>query len=158
MSVGALFSIGAAGVGLGLQIYGIVKGAHASKDAAREQKKIDQLNIENYKKGVAESVGRTVVEQQKTQGMAVAQIGASGFAGGSSMDSYLQTLMQENSRDLNWMQTSGASQADILAKESEARARNANAARGTGIITGISGSLNTIGQGIGFASGVDWKF
>jgi len=125
---------------------GAYQSGNARKGAAARQEQLDKQNIELYKKEVGESVRRTGIENDKTESVIKTQIGASGFAVGSSLDAYLKTVQQENSTDLDWMRTSGASRVAISEREAAARKRNSDAQANANLVAGVG---NAIGTGAG---------
>lgn len=143
MSMGFLIA------GAVFQTIGAIQAKSANKRSAIEQLALDRENIELGKKETAESIRRTEEVNAQTVGFAKTQIGASGFGSGSSMDSYLQTIQQEQSSDVDWMRTSGASRADIAGREAEARKRNTIAQGNAAFIGSIGGALGSIAGGFG---------
>lgn len=136
----------------GILVGGAVIGAIGSKKASsaqaaagREQERLDAENRKLYQMEVDESVRRTTDINRQTAGLASSQIGASGFGGGSSMDSYMKTLEATQEADIDWMQTSGASNIAIQEREASARARNTRAMSKATLWSGIGSSLSGLG-------------
>lgn len=121
---------------------GAIKGSKAEKAAAADQERLDAENRILYQMEIDESIKRTEQVNRRTEGLASAQIGASGFGGGSSLDTYMQTIQATHSSDVDWMQTSGASNVAIQERESAARARNARAQASSNLVSGIGGALS----------------
>ncbi len=124
-------------------------GSKKAKKARKRQKKLDRENERLYKLEVNESIRRTVEQQTILEGTLGVQIGASGFARGSSLDRYFSTVQAQNKADVDWMKTSGASRSAIMARETEARSRASEAASKASLYGGIASSIGTIGQGFG---------
>lgn len=121
MSWGSIASMGLTGL-QGLQGYQEAQqGAKDLRAAGREQEAIDLENRLRLQEETAESARRTREQQEITESQTSLDIGASGFAGGSSLDRYADTMKRQHESDLDWMLTSGASQSDIMARESAAR-------------------------------------
>ena len=120
-------AIGAMVAGAVIGGIGSAKQSKATKKAGREQEKLDRENIELQKKELAESVRRTEVVNRETEGLARSQSGASGFGAGSSLDRYMKSIEGTHASEIDWMKTSGASQAAIQEREASARARNTRA-------------------------------
>ena len=129
---------------------GAIKNKKAADRSAKEQRQLDEENIRLDKLEIAESISRTESSNRQSAGMAEAQIGASGFGGGSSMNSYLSTIKAEQASDVDWMKTSGASRTAIQEREAAARQRNSNRQARGNFMSGIASSFGTIG------SGLDW--
>lgn len=102
---------------------GAIKQKKAAKKTAAATEKLEQENIELEKAETAESIRRAEEANLKNLGMAKTQAGASGFGVGSSMDAYVKRLKATQEADVEWMKTSGASRAEISARESAARKR-----------------------------------
>ena len=124
---------------------GAVKQGKATKAGAAEQARLDAENQRLYEMEVGESIRRTEQTNRQVSGMASTQIGASGFGGGSSMDSYMQTLESQQSSDVDWMRTSGASQSAIMEREASARYRNTIAQGKAQTISGIGSAVSGVG-------------
>ena len=103
------------------------KQKKADKRAIAEQERLDAENRELYRAEVGESVRRTEISNRETEGFASAQIGASGFGGGSSLDTFFESMQETHASDVDWMETSGASNIAIQERESAARARTGRA-------------------------------
>lgn len=143
MSMGFLIA------GAVFQTIGAMQSKSAAKRGARDQHALDLENIELEKKETGESIRRTEEVNAQTRGTAKAQIGASGFGSGSSLDSYLETIKQEQTSDIDWMRTSGASRADISGREADARQRNTVAQANARFIGAIGGALMSVGGAMG---------
>lgn len=124
---------------------GAVKKGKATKSAAEEQRILDAENKRLYEMEVAESVRRTEQTNRQVAGTASTQIGASGFGGGSSMNTYMQTLEAQQTSDVDWMKTSGASQSAIMEREAAARYRNTRAQGKADTISGIGSAIGGMG-------------
>lgn len=137
---GAAGSAGAAGTAGGMSWGAIASGGltalqayqgyqdaqTAAKDLraqGREQEAIDLENQIRLQEETAESIRRTREQQSITEKTTAARIGASGFASGSSLDRYMESMKQQHAADIDWMTKSGASQEQIMARESAARSR-----------------------------------
>jgi len=139
----------AAGAAIGSAVIGGISsifGFKADKKRKKEQKKIDRENRRLYNLEVNESIRRTTQTNELLQGTIGAQIGASGFARGSSLDRYLATVKAKNKADVDWMRTSGASQSAIMARETSARARATDAQARSRLYGGVASTLNAFGQ------------
>ncbi len=152
MATGFLVASGAS------KVIGGVKQNRASKKAANSQYALDQENIRLQKAETAESVRRTEEQQQITQGSAANQIGASGFAVGSSLDRYLETAKAKNASDIDWMRTSGASRDAISAREASARKRNSDAERRGQNISNAGSALGSFGAAGSQYDKTKWGF
>ncbi len=130
----------------------------ASRKAANETYALDQENIRLQKLETADSIRRTEEQQQITQGSAANQIGASGFAVGSSLDRYLETAKAKNASDIDWMRTSGASRDAISAREASARKRNSDAERRGQNISNAGSALGSFGAAGSQYSKTKWGF
>ncbi len=139
-------AVGFAAAGVVATMFSYADKTQARTRAKNRQMALDYQNTQLYKKEVDESVRRTELYNTKTESTIKNQIGASGFAPGSSMDSYLETVQKEQQMDVDWMRTSGASKAAIMDRESQARKRNADANIKSEQIAGIG---NIIGAGAG---------
>ncbi len=135
-----LAPVAAVGTALGGGL-GPIKQYDNEKKTAEEQYRIDQENIRLYNLEVDETVRRTKLNQAETEGQISANIGASGFAKGSSLDKYLEFVSTENKKDIDWMRTSGASQTAIKSREADARRRNANAVAEGNLVSGIGSAI-----------------
>lgn len=146
-----------AAVGAGIALVGAIGGAVSSRKAAKEQKKIDKENRAIYQRELNESISRTESTQRNTEGTANTQVGASGFAIGSSLDRYVTTMQAQHSSDIDWMRTSGADILNIQERESEARYNlgiaqsNANLAKGFGSAIGQAGQAHSYGAKYGWS-------
>ncbi len=130
---------------------GPIKQYDNEKKTAEEQYKIDQENIRLYNLEVKETIRRTELSQAETEGQISANIGASGFAKGSSLDKYLEFVSSENKKDVDWMRTSGASQSAIKSREADARRRNANSVAEGNLISGLGNAItSTAGKAFGW--------
>jgi hypothetical protein len=141
MGVGAIIG----GIGAGIGLIGGYKEKKAAKKGAAEQRRLDAINTANYKKEVGESVKRTTRSNEQAEGNASVNIGGSGFGGGSSMESYLATIKSTHRSDVEWMQSSGASNAAIQEREAAARQRNANSYANAGFIKSVGSSVSSLG-------------
>ena len=124
---------------------GAMKGKKADKKASDEQLRLDEENRKMYEMEVAESVRRTEQTNRQVAGTAATQIGASGFGGGSSLDSYMDTLQSQQTSDVDWMRESGASQSAIMEREAAARYRNTRSQADAKFISGIGSSISGLG-------------
>lgn len=140
MGAGVVLGVGAAIGGIGAY-----KGRKAEKAGAAEQRRLDAENTANYKREVGESVRRTRDVNARTEADAETNVGASGFAVGSSMDAYLETIKSTHASDVEWMETSGASNAAIQEREAAARQRNANSYANAGFIKSVGSSVSSLG-------------
>lgn len=152
MATGFLVASGAS------KVIGGVKQNRASRKAANETYALDQENIRLQKLETADSIRRTEEQQQITQGSAANQIGASGFAVGSSLDRYLETAKAKNASDIDWMRTSGASRDAISAREASARKRNSDAERRGQNISNAGSALGSFGAAGSQYSKTKWGF
>ena len=121
---------------------GSKKESDAMKKSGREQERLDAENRRLYQTEVDESVRRTEDVGRQTAGLAATQIGASGFGGGSSMDTYMQTLEATQQSDVDWMKTSGASNIAIQEREASARSRNTRAQSKAALWSGIGSAVS----------------
>lgn len=129
----------------------------SAKKAAREQARIDAENRARYRAEVDESIRRTEEQHRFTEGTARTQVGASGFAAGSSLDAYVETMQSQHASDIDWMRTSGASQEAIMEREATARLRNANASADAAFIGDIGSAIGSFGQAASMKQqGLSW--
>ncbi len=135
-TVATALAVGAAGAAIG----GAYESSEAKKEEAKDQEKLDKENTRRYGLETAESIRRTERTNLEIEGQAKAQIGASGFAKGSSLDTYFSVIQEKNRSDVDWMRTSGASNIAIQGRESAARKRLSD-----------NESRRTISSGIGKA-------
>jgi len=139
----------AAGAAIGSAVIGgigSIFGFKSAKKQKKRQKKIDRENNRLYTLEVKESIRRTNQSNELLQGTIGAQIGASGFARGSSLDRYLATVKSKNKADVDWMRTAGASRSAIMARETSARARSTEAQARSRLYGGVASTLNAFGQ------------
>lgn len=103
-------------------VSGIV-GYKAQKDAGDEAKKAAELNAQNIRAETAESVRRTraAADQQESQGQALAAASGTKVGPGSSSDIVLGELKAENTRQISWLERSGASRSEIARQEGRYR-------------------------------------
>ena len=113
----------------------------------REQEAIDLENQIRMQEETAESIRRTREQQEITESETRLRAGASGFATGSSLDRYMQTMERQHASDIDWMTKSGASQQQIAARESAARAA-ATQAQARSASRGRWGSLVKAGSSL----------
>ena len=142
----------ATGVAIGGAVIGLSgsrKQKKASKKAADEQAKLDKENTRLYQLEVGEAVSRTEDVNRRTESMAATTIGASGFGVGSSMDDYLTSIKKTHASDVEWMQTSGASQVAIQEREAAARQRNSRAQASAAFTKGVGSAISSF-------SGYQW--
>lgn len=130
------------------------QGYQESKQAAedlramgREQEAIDLENQIREHEETIESAQRTREQQVQTEGQASIGAGASGFAGGSSLDRYMSSMKSTHEGDIEWMLTSGAAREDIMARESAARAA-ATAAQAKAASSGAWSSVISAGSSL----------
>ena len=119
-------------------------GANQSKRAAKENKKLAEAET-------AESIQRTQEAQGITEGRIRTEIGASGFAAGSSLDRYLASTEAGHRSDIDWMRTSAASQQAIADREAAAITR-ANFISGMGQVASYASQARTTGTKYGWGS------
>ena len=147
LSWGSIASAGLKGLE-GLQGYQEAKAAARQLRAAgREQEAIDLENRLRLQEETAESARRTRKQQEITEGRTRANIAASGFGGGSSLDRYMTSMQAQHESDIEWMLQSGASQVQIMERESAARAA-ATRAQAKGLKRGRWSSLVKAGSSI----------
>lgn len=122
---------------------GLVSGRRASKAAASEQQRLDMENIRLERLETEESIRRTELSHGVIEGQQKAQVGASGFAVGSSLDKYMEATQAQHASDIDWMRTSGASREAISEREASARYSSSQAAIKAGTISGIGDIIGT---------------
>lgn len=97
-------------------VFGVVQGVKSykdSKDAAKEQKKIGRMNAQNIMGETAEERRRSARANQQRAGSSAAQRAASGLRGGGSLALFEQDQQDEFARQMEWLNKSGQSRADI---------------------------------------------
>lgn len=140
-------AFGVIAAGAAIKGIGARRSKKASKKAAKEQRRLDAENTALYQREVGESIRRAEVSNRGTEGFARTQIGSSGFGQGSSLDSYLDSMRESHTSDIDWMRESGASNVAIQEREAAARQRNANAMAKANFTSAIGSSLMTLGSG-----------
>lgn len=117
--------------GAAIAAAGAIGGRVASRKSADAQKKRDKAEL-------AETIRRTERTNRFTEGRASTQVAASGFAVGSSLDKYVQSMQAQHASDVDWMRTAGMDAVRGQYAESEARA-NAAFVQGIGSAIGMGG-------------------
>ena len=125
---------------------GAIRGRRADKKAIAAQERLDLENIRLEKLETEEAIQRTELSHRKIEGTQRAQVGASGFASGSSLDRYAEATKAEHSSDVDWMRTSGASREAIGEREAAARASAGEAGSRANFISNIGGAIGSAGQ------------
>jgi len=134
------------GISAATSVVGGIKKHSDAKKAGRAQADMDAASLANYKLELGESISRTRQQQSITEGQTNANIGASGFAAGSSLDRYMSQMQQDHASDISWMETSGASMENIMAKESSAKQRNIKSQGSDALFSGFSGAIAPAGR------------
>ena len=131
-------------VGIGTSLY----GASQSRKAADQAVQAGAASGAYIEQETAEEARRLKFEQSKTRGTTRAVIAASGFRSGeksmgSSQKAYLKTLEDVQSKELAWLQKSGASRADIARRggyvEGQRLKSQAVGLLGQAVSTGLQG-------------------
>ena len=138
------FAVGIAAIGVGTSLYGASQARKAGKSAEALGAASSKYILEE----TAEETRRLRFEQSKTRGRSRAVIAASGFRSGAesiggSSKAYLKQLRDVQSRELAWLQKSGASRADIARRggaiEGQRLKSQATGLYGQAISTGLQG-------------------
>lgn len=95
-------------------------GYESEREYNAEQARIAEENTRLYELEVAENIRRSSLYNEQNLGLARTQAGASGFAVGSSVGLYVDTINAEQEADVDWMRTSGASAAALQRKTASA--------------------------------------
>lgn len=132
----------AAYVAVAVSAAGAAYSAYSAHEAAAEQKKVAAANAARIKAENEEALRRLNKQQEATMAEARARAAASGMDSGGSQKSYLDEMADAFKSETDWLRSSGASQAHIVQREGELRARSTSAA---GIAKGISGMSSAIG-------------
>lgn len=146
-----------AAIGAGVAVAGAIGGYVSSRKAAKEQKKLDRENRALYKRELDESIRRTQETQRTTEATASTQVAASGFAVGSSLDRYVDTMQAQHSSDIDWMRTSGASILSIQEREASARYDLATAQSRSQLFSGLGSAVGQAGQTYTYGAKYGWK-
>ena len=109
---------------------------HAGKQAERAAGR----NAAAIRAESKEAARRSERKQAQQRGRARAAIGAGGATG--SLDSYLQTISQEQGRDINWLEKSAQSRAGIAEMEGRIARTTATA----GAASSAAGALSAGGK------------
>ena len=152
MATGFMVAAGSA------RVIGGVKQRKAEKAQSAEEYRLAQENIALEKAETEESIRRTGLSQRKTEGMAKTQVAASGFAVGSSLDKYVESMKAEHASDIDWMRTSGASRAEIAERESAARLSASESASKGRFISNIGSSIGAFGGAATSYKQYGWGF
>lgn len=115
-----------------------------------EQARIAEENTRLYELEVAENIRRSSLYNEQNLGLARVQAGASGFAVGSSVGLYVDTINAEQEADVDWMRTSGASSAALQRKTAESVKRFSDRQAKS---TLISNSVNVASKVFSFFGG-----
>ena len=147
------------GIAIGGAISGYMGSRSSSKAAKRERKRQAALDAENkrvYIQERDETIRRTEGEQDKVVAQGNVATAASGFAGGSSLDRYMENMQAEHASDINWMQTSGANVENLMAMESAARQSQMKESERASKFSGIGSAISGVGQAWGSYNKVGW--
>ncbi len=118
-----------AGVAAVATIFSTAFGIKTSRDAAKDQRRAaaesEALGRENaaaIEAETAESARRLSKQQAETESLAQAKAAASG-AGGKSQTTFLESMVGEHGRQLDWLKQSGRSQASIARRAGASQGR-----------------------------------
>lgn len=121
----------------GVKAAGAIKGARDEKKAAQAQQGIDAENIARMKEENKETIKRTEERQQEIEASGRTAAAASGFAKGSSKQSYMDSLQKTHQSDLDWLKKSAESNVSIAESESAMRYDISRRRSGTNLIAGL---------------------
>jgi hypothetical protein len=94
-------------------------------DAGRDAEKAGRRNAARLEAETEETKRRTRREQRKRQSSLRARAAASGIKLSGSTKTFLDDYVEEDERQLSWLEESGKSQASILRKQGKEERRNA---------------------------------
>jgi hypothetical protein len=129
-----------------IAIVGASESSKDQKEAADEQQRLDRENIKLEEAETEETIKRTSGEQSKVEALAKTQVAYSGFAIGSSLDKYVETMQAEHASDIDWMRTSGASRSAIQHREATARRKISIAKADATMIAGIGSAVGSMAK------------
>lgn len=115
---------------------------YSSREAAAEQKKLAAANAARIKAENEEALRRLKKQQEATMAEARARAAASGMTAEGTQKTYLEEMAEAFKSETDWLRESGASQAFIVQREGELRAKSTSAA-------GISSGLSQMGSALG---------
>lgn len=96
--------------------FGAFSSASAAKREAKAQAKMEEMKT-------AEEARRMSVEQNQINSLTRAIMGASGTTGEGSQQIYLNDMMQEQARELDWLKTVGSYNASSIRRQGQAIAK-----------------------------------
>lgn len=117
--------------------------AYSAHEAAGEQKKIAAANAARIKAENEEALRRLKKQQEATMAEARARAAASGVTPEGTQKTYLDEMRDAFKSETDWLRESGASQAFIVQREGELRAKSTSAA-------GISSGLSQVGGALSY--------
>lgn len=124
-----------AGVGLLVSAASTGYSIYSSDKAAEEAEDIADANARREAMEAEEMAQRAEKDAAREEALARARAAASGVEG-ESQDLYLKDLTQTNRRDIDWIRSSGASQAALTRREGRTAA---STVRREGVAAGIAG-------------------
>ncbi len=138
----------AIGIGIASLVLAVGGTVVQTRDKNRQiadMKEIDATNASNLALENKESARRLDLSNKKTAGLLKAYSASTGFASGGSTTGYINNVIGEGQKDLDWMKTSGRSRLGILRSEANARLRLTKASASAGVVAGVG---NAIGSGV----------
>lgn len=100
-------------VAAGSAVFNAVSGIRASRDARRQ----GEANAKMEEAKTAEEARRLQREQSDVEAMSRAAVAASGTTGQGSQALVLKDMKEEHARELKWLKTVGASNANLARRE-----------------------------------------
>lgn len=136
--------------------YTMRKTAKANEEAGVEAQRIAEQNAANIEAETAETMRRQESANAQMESRAFALAAASGGSVEGSTGRYLESMSEENTAQLDWMRTAGASQAAITRREGALQKRVYGIQAGAAEAA-MWGSLAKTGVAAGgaYASGLD---
>lgn len=120
-----------------------MKSASDQKQAGKRAEGIERMNAAKALAESQEAARRLKLDQDKVTAETKARAAASGVTGGGTVETYLSEMQKNFKSELDWVNKSGASAANINLRRGEYQRQIANAnAWGTmasGISSGLSG-------------------
>ncbi len=141
-----------------LSVFGGVQDYEAGKEMqslAREQELMAEENAALEQRELDENVRRQKNRDAQVRGSAAAKAAASGQRVEGTLSDYLSFIESEQGRELDWMESAGASRIRLnkQAAMNQARSLRINAdAKKNGLYTGFLQGLSYLGQGGLFSS------
>lgn len=139
-------------------VFGAVTEYNAGKDIkalAVEQELMAEENAALEQRELDENIRRQKLQDAQVRGSALARAAASGRRVEGSLKDYLSFINDEQTRELDWAKTAGASRIRLnkQAALNQARATRLQAkAKKAGAFTGLLGAVSMLGKGGLFSS------